>query len=206
MDSTRPRPAPPPSDLAADGEVLVEDAPPPTFSAEAPPPGALARLGRMLPRAAAVTRFAYRTALVSLVSAALILWAIVDTFGVSLARLDLAVLAVLLVLPAAAAALAGWTLADLAALPGDLKEAALGAAAVSRGERGKKSRLFGALRSLWAARGVALLSRGAWMKAVGALRFARLASLPFAIGTLALFAMNGVVVLGGLVALLVLVL
>ena len=160
----------------------------------------------MLPRAAAVTRFAYRTALLSAASAALIVWAVVDALGASAARLDVIVLAVVLLLPAAAAWLAGWTLADLAALPGDLKEAALGAAAVSRGERAKTSRLFGALRSLWAARGVALLSRGAWMKAVGALRFARLASLPFAVGTLVLFALNGVVIVGGLVALLVLIL
>lgn len=173
---------------------------------EAPPPGALARLGRVIPSAEAVVRFAYRTAGLSALGVA----AIVIAIGQAVAwapswRGDLAVLAVVLLIPAFAALLAGWTLSDLTKLPGELREAALGAATLARGER-KKSRLLSVVRAIWAARGVALLSKGTWLKAVGALRFLRLASLPFALALAGLFALNGVVILGGVVALLTILL
>ena len=62
------------------------------------------------------------------------------------------------------------------------------------------------IRSLWAARGLALLTKGGWVKAVGALRFLRLASLPFALALLGAVALNVAVIAGGLIALLVLIL
>ena len=148
-------------------------------------------------------RFAYRTAGLS----ALAVVAIVVAVGEAVAwapgwRAELVLLAAALSVPALAAVLAGWTLADLTRLPGDLREAALGAADAARGTRWPRSRLLSVVRALWSARGVALLSKGAWLRAVGALRFLRLASLPFALGLAGLFALNGVVILGGLVALL----
>ena len=207
MDSPpRPtRPAPPP----AAAERAAPDA--------APPPGALARLGRLLPGVGALVRFAYGTAGASAVSAVLIWFALFEgplragalggaagspasgASGVAF------VAAALLLVPAAAAALAGWTLADLAALPGQLRDAAL--AATGRGERrpGRGGgRRLGLVRALWAARGLALTSKGAWLRAVGAVRFVRLASLPFALALAGLFALNALVILGGAVALVVL--
>ena len=176
-------------------------------------PGALARLGRLVPRVDALVRFAYRTAAVSAVAAGLIWLALFEgalrtgaVGGVAV------VVAVLLLVPAAAAALAGWTLADLASLPGQLRDAALAATGRKPPGRGGEpdakggSRLLGVGRALWAARGLALTSKGAWVRAVGAVRFARLASLPFALALVGLFALNGLVVLGGAVALVVLVL
>ena len=175
---------------------------------EAASPGALARLGRLVPRVEALVRFAYRTAAVSAVAAGIIWLALFEgalrtgaVGGVAV------VVAVLLLVPAAAAALAGWTLADLASLPGQLREAAL--AATGRGgapDAEGGSRLLGVGRALWAARGLALTSKGAWVRAVGAVRFVRLASLPFALALVGLFALNGLVIVGGAVALAVLAL
>ena len=179
------------------------------------PPGALARLGRLLPGVDALVRFAYRTAAASAVSAVLIVAVVLRWVDRAVAVpgsltttgwAALVALTAALLLPAAAAALAGWTLADLVSIPGQLRDAALqaaGRASEARGAR-KGSRLLAVGRSIWAARGLALLSRGTWLRGVGALRFLRLASLPFALGLLALFALNAVVIAGGLVALLVL--
>lgn len=203
LSSTRPRPpappgARPPDELAAEAVA--------GGGAEAPP-GALARLGRLIPGAEAVVRFAYRTAGLSALGVAAIVVAVGQAVAWAPAwRGSLAVLALVLLVPAGAALLAGWTLGDLTRLPGELREAALGAATLARGERRKRSRLLSVVRALWAARGVALLSKGAWLKAVGALRFLRLASLPFALALAGLFALNGVVILGGVVALVTLLL
>ncbi len=196
MDSrTRPAPSPPATPEA-----------PAAVVAEAPP-GALARLGRLLPGVDALVRFAYRTAGASVVAVALILAVAIDAVGwTEGTRLGLALLAAVLLLPAAAAALAGWTLADLVSIPGQLRDAALQASGRASEARGARtgSRLLAVGRSLWAARGLALLSRGTWLRGVGALRFLRLASLPFALGLLALFSLNAVVIAGGVAALLVL--
>ena len=210
MDSsTRP---PATADPLRDGDAL---APPTSASVAAPaeaalsdaPPGALARLGQVLPGVEAVVRFAYRTALGSALAAGLVVLALAT--HTALTNVGLAVLGLLLALPALALALAGWTLADLARLPSQLREAALaatGRAAASGGPTAaaKGSRIGRLLRSLWAARGLALLTKGGWLKAVGALRFLRLASLPFALGLVAFVALNGLVIVAGLVALLVL--
>lgn len=171
------------------------------------PPGALARLGRLIPGVDALVRFAYRTAAASAVSTLAILAAVLDAVGWAEASFGpVVLLGLVLLLPAGAAALAGWTLADVVSIPGQLRDAALqasGRASEARGGR-SGSRLLAVFRSIWAARGLALLSKGTWLKAVGALRFVRLASLPFALGLLGLFALNAVVIVGGLVALLVL--
>lgn len=181
-----PEAAPPEAALVLDGEAVE--------------PGALARLGRLLPSVEALVRFAYRTAAVSAAAALVIVAAVAE--AVSGLPGWLLLVGALLMLPAAGTALAGWTLADVVRIPGQLREAAL--AATGRGgasAAAKGSRLVRLLKALWAARGVALLSKGAWLKAVGALRFVRLASLPFALGLLGLVALNGVVILGGVIAL-----
>ncbi|MEM1116488.1 MAG: hypothetical protein AAF845_14505 [Bacteroidota bacterium] len=164
-------------------------------------PGALARLGRLLPGVEALVRFAYRTAAVSAGAALVIVFALAEAVGGL--PVWLLLLGAVLLLPASGTALAGWTLSDVASIPGQLREAALAATGRS-GAPAKGSRVVRLLKALWAARGVALLSKGAWMKAVGAVRFVRLASLPFALGLLGLVALNGVVILGGLAALVVL--
>ena len=192
-----------------DSRTSVPSPPAPTTTAGAPPseaalaeapPGALARLGRLLPGVEAVVRFAYRLAGVSAVFALLIVAAVLRWVP-GLAPGVLVALGILLLVPAAAVAVAGWTLADLASLPRQFKEAAL--AATGREAAGavtKGSRIGRLLKSLWAARGLALLTKGGWVKAVGALRFLRLASLPFALALLGAVALNGVVIAGGLIS------
>ena len=113
-------------------------------------------------------------------------------------------LGAVLVLPALALALAGWTVADLVSLPQQIKDAALSAAGRETDAPSKRSRIGRLLASLWAARGLALLSKDGWLKAVGAVRFLRLASLPFMLGLLGFVMLNGLVILGGVVALVVL--
>lgn len=170
------------------------------------PPGALARLGRLIPGVDAIVRFAYRLAGVSAVAAALIVATVLEA-APGLAMGVVVALGLLLLVPAAAVAIAGWTLADLASLPRQFKEAALGAAGQASAAKEAKGSLVARLfKSLWAARGLALLTKGGWVKAVGTLRFLRLASLPFALALLGAVALNVAVIAGGLIALLVLVL
>ena len=218
MDSpnaVRPRPAAPAeAGLEAPGGGAVEA---PGLGLAAGPsgleaaPGALARLGRMLPGVSAVVRAAYRTAGASAVAAVLIVAAVADVASAVPAGL-LVVLALVLMVPAGALALAGWTLADLAGLPRQLRDAALAATgraspgAASEASRPGGSRLLRLVRSLWAARGLALLTRDGWLKAVGAVRFVRLASLPFALALIGAVGLNAVVILGGIAALAVLLL
>ena len=180
------------------------DAPLDLDRAEAESPGALARIGRLLPGVDGVVRFAYGTAAASAVSAGLVVVAVAQA-GAD--RGLLAALGLLLLTPALAAALAGWTLADLASLPAQVRDAARAAAGRQRGGAApKESRIGRLLRSLWAARGLALLTRGGVARAVGAVRFVRLASLPFLLGLVGFVALNALVIAGGVVALLVLVL
>ena len=204
MDSARPVPPAPSAPAPSTGAPLA--APP----AEVPeiaqaPPGALARLGRMLPAVDTVVRAAYRTAGLSALSVAVILYVLWDWRAERMVPGDLVVIGLVLSLPAAAVALAGWTLADVARLPGQIREAARSAARRESGEPTEGSRIGRLVRSLWAARGLALLTRDGWLKAVGAIRFVRLASLPFVLGLTVLIALNGVVIVGGLIALLFLI-
>ena len=204
MDSSQTRsPIRPDSILEADTPVATAD------DAQAVadvPPGTLARLGRLLPGVDALVRFAYRVAVGSAISAGLVVAALSDAFA-SLSPGVLSLVGLVLCLPAGAIALAGWTLADLASLPRQLKDAALAATGRADAARSvtKGSRIGRLLRSLWAARGLALLTKGGWMKAVGALRFVRLASLPFALALLGAVALNGVVIAAGVVSLFVLI-
>ena len=214
MDSDRPASPTPrlagPPDAAPPGpgsaRALAPAASPSDVEIADAPPGVLARLGRLLPSVDAVVRLAYRLAGLSALSVAVILWAVWDAFSLRMVPMDLAILGVVLLVPAAAVALAGWTLADVARLPGQIRDAALAAAGRGDPASAKKgSRLGRLVRSVWAARGLALLTRGGWLKAVGALRFVRLASLPFALALVALVLMNGVILLAGVVALLTLI-
>ena len=179
-------------------------APPPADLDETPASrGALARLGRVLPGVHAVVGWAYRLAAVSAVAAGLIVLAVWDVLEVGAPAL--AALGAALLVPAAALAVAGWTVADLVSLPGQIRDAALAAAGREDGGAApERSRIGRLLASLWAARGLALLSKDGWLKAVGALRFVRLASLPFMLGLLGFVLLNGLVILGGVVALVVL--
>ena len=194
MDSTSVRLIPPSSPVRADEAEQVPLDP----GVSDAPSGALTRLGRLLPGIDWL-------AAVSLVSVGVIVAALADAVA-PLTPGALALLGAILALPAAATALAGWTLADLASLPGQVKQAALAATGRADASAGriKGSRIGRLVRSLWAARGLALLTKGGWMKAVGALRFVRLASLPFALALLGAVALNGVVIAGGLVAVMVL--
>lgn len=183
---------------------VAADAPTSDVALADAPPGALARLGRLLPGVDAVVRFAYRLAGVSAVAALLIVAAVVRWVP-QLAPGLLVALALLLLVPAAAVAIAGWTLADLASLPRQIRDAALAATGrETAGAVAKGSRIGRLVKSLWAARGLALLTKGGWVRAVGALRFLRLASLPFALALLGAVALNGVVIAGGLVSIVLL--
>lgn len=186
----------------------MADAPPAAPLAGAvdePSPRALARLGALLPGVDGLVRFAYRTAAVSALSVAAIVAAAGEAVGWNeVTGLPLAVGAAVLLVPAAAAALAGWTLADLVSIPGQLRAAALRATGRTASVAPKGSRLLRVVRSLWVARGLALTSKGAWLRGVGALRFLRLASLPFALALVGMFALNGVVIVAGVVAVLLL--
>lgn len=170
---------------------------------EETPTGVLQKLGRVVPAADTLVRFAYRTGLVSAISAGLIWFAVfggaVGTvampWGLALAT------AALLLIPAGAAALVGWTLADLVRLPGQLRQAAITAAGGTVGASRKGSRIASIFRAIWALRGLALGSKDLWVRAVAAVRFVRLASLPFVLALVGLFALNGLVILGGVIAL-----
>ena len=203
MDSARPHP--PAVEAISDAAAPVSgpvSAPVALADADATSPGALARVGRWLPRVRGIVRFAYRSALAGVVSAGLIVAALAQA-GVW--RDALVVLGVALAVPPLAVALAGWTLADLASLPAQVRDAALAAAGKGSDAKPQKgSRLGGLVRSLWAMRGLALLSRDGWFKVVGAVRFVRLASLPFLLGLIAMAVLNAAVIAGGVAALLVL--
>ncbi len=141
----------------------------------------------------------------SAVSAGLIVLAVALSDRLEVGTAGLVILGAVLLTPAAALAVAGWTIADLVSLPGQIRDAALAAAGRENAESpSRKSRVGRLLASLWAARGLALLSKDGWLKAVGAVRFLRLASLPFMLGLLGFVMLNGIVILGGVVALIVL--
>lgn len=169
----------------------------PTVPVAAPPAerAALARLGRVLPAARGIVRFAYRAAAVSAACAFVLGVAAFVARPVSAAQA--LVLALVLTVPAGALAFVGWTLSDLLRLPASLREAAVSATReAADGFRG--GRATGVLSAVWAARGLVLGSRDAWLRTAA---LARLASLPLVLGALALCALNAVVVPAGLAAL-----
>ncbi len=183
----------------------VDSAPVPAPTAapapEAVPPTGLARLGRVLPLVESASRAAYRWAAAGALSAVAVGAAVADA-STAVTAVGGGVLAAVLAVPAAAVAVAGWTLADLASLPGEIRSAAR--AAVAGGAEGTLLVRF--IRAVWAGRALALTAKGGWLRALGAIRFVRLASLPFALAAVALSVLNGAVVLAGLVAVVSLIL
>lgn len=114
-------------------------------------------------------------------------------------------LAVLLV-PAAGTFLAVLTLREvldlpgrIRALPGAVRETASEAgsqlADVAGAEKQRRSqRVLGFFGVLWRLRGIVEETRGSWLKTLALARFARLASLPFALALVGAFALNFVVI------------
>ena len=76
--------------------------------------------------------------------------------------------------------------------------------AVARKTTGRSADPALAMARYPSARGFVLESKGAWAKAATAARVVRLAKLPFVLGTLGLFALNAAVIVGGLIALVIL--
>lgn len=208
---SRSRLSPPTTEPAPPGDL-------PGLGTEAGTPGALepastGRLGRWLPKLAGLTRFAYRTATVSAISAGVLWWGLVKgvVLGIGGASWVLALgLLLVLLIPAGAAWLLGLTLHDVMTLPETIRRSASAAASVSRealrseAAQQKGGRILGVISALWAVRGFVLESRGAWAKAATAARVVRLAKLPFALGLVGLFLLNGVVILLGALALVLL--
>ena len=194
MDSARTRSSRASRGAAPDDEVGRA----PSETLAPVPAHAPSRLARLGPAARGAVRVAWRTSAVGALGAAAV-WAALFEAPIRAGTVSwplAAVVAAVLLVPAAAAAILAWTLGDLVALPGALRDAARGAVAEPAGRGG----LF---RTVWALRGLATEGAGAWAAAAG---LVRLASLPFVLGLLALVALNGVVVAAGVVALVVLVL
>ncbi|MFN3596592.1 MAG: hypothetical protein ACK41D_04905 [Rubricoccaceae bacterium] len=175
-----------------------------------PSPRALARLGRVLPRVDRLVRFAYRVAGASALSALVLWWVLVGRLaaGGRLSWFAAGAFLLLLCVPAGATWVAGKTVAELAALPGRLREQALAAAQGSvRGlRREARSGPFavGLLRALWAARGLLAGGQATWARAASLARLVRVASLPFLLVLSVLMLLNVVVIPAGLVALVLL--
>jgi hypothetical protein len=187
--------------------------------ADSPPdPAVLDRVRGVLPTVRGLIGKVRAVGVVS-AGAAVVLWAIL--FGASAWPLSfqtvlaLFVLGVLL-LPAAGTFLAVATLREvlalpdkIRALPGAVRESALEAKGHAGGAQGRSRsrRLWGVFGVLWRLRGIVMDTQGSWLQTLALVRFARLASLPFALGLVVLFALNFVVlaaaVLAGLLVLLV---
>ncbi|MEM6327561.1 MAG: hypothetical protein AAF791_10625 [Bacteroidota bacterium] len=215
--SSRSRPAPPAEEPRADASRLGTEADVPETGAlesDAPedaPEAPAGRLGRWLPKLGGLVHFAYRTAWVSAGSALVLWWALAGEAVLSLGGAAWVValgFLLLLLVPAGAAWLLGLTLRDVLSLPETIRRSASAAAQASRealrsdgNQKKKRGRVLGVVSALWAVRGFVLDSRGAWAKAATAARVVRLAKLPFTLGLLGLFLLNGAVILAGLLAL-----
>ena len=201
MDSS-PEPRPLPAVAPPDGAPAVS-------------PTVLGRVQRLVPYAQRAIGAVRVVGVVSAMSTAA-LWALLvhpwmwmqgaEAGSVVLA---LGVLVVLLV-PAGAAFLGVLTLGDVLALPGRLRLLATETAdharsVVTPGEVANKRRAFGFFQAIWSARALVLDSKGAWLKAVALARLGRLASLPFALLLLGLFALNFVVIAAAGVAVLLVI-
>jgi hypothetical protein len=177
----------------------------------APPPGALQRVGRLLPLVEGLVRGTKRLAAVSAASA-VVLWLVLARpwrWGAAPPEdgyvLQFVVLLVLLV-PAGAALLGAVTLGDLLRLPAQLRGAAAEAAGHARGALARgpaRGRLLGFVRALWSARALVTDAQGGWVRALALARLARLASLPFALFLVAAVALNVVVIAAAGLAVLV---
>lgn len=185
-------------------------------SATPPDPTLLSRVRKLAP---VIRGLVGTVRLVGIVSAgaAVVLWGVL--FGEAAwpltgqALVALIALAVLLV-PAAGTFLAVLTLNEvldlpsrLRALPGAVRETAseasghlAGSAAVEN--QGRVGRLLGVFGVLWRLRGVVGDTQSSWLKTLALVRFARLASLPFALALVAAFALNFVVIVAAFFAVL----
>ncbi|MDX1419621.1 MAG: hypothetical protein R3181_06605 [Rubricoccaceae bacterium] len=202
MDSSpHPRPRP-----AAAPPTAAEAAPPTVFEA---PPGVVARVQRLVPLVQGLVRQTRRLAAVSAVSA-VVLWLLVVRpwrWGVDAPDLGYALPIVgllLLLVPAGAALLGAWTLADLLSLPARLRAGAAATSAQAQEALATPGhgRLFGFARAVWGARALVLDAQGGWLKALAAVRLARLASLPFALALIGAVALNAVVIAAAVLAVL----
>lgn len=153
--------------------------------------------------------------------AAVVLWVILlgdAAWPLSAQTLVALIGLVVLLIPAAGTFLAVLTLrevldlpARLRALPGAVRESASEAgshlADVAGGKAQRRSlRVFGFFGVLWKLRGIVEETRGSWLKTIALARFARLASLPFALALVGAFALNFVVIAAAFVAVLLVVL
>jgi hypothetical protein len=149
--------------------------------------------------------------------AAAVLWVIL--FGDAAWPLSAQTLVALLVLgvlfvPAAGTFLAVLTLREVLDLPGRIRslpgavrdsasEAGSQLADVAGAEGQRRSqRVFGFFGVLWRLRGIVEETRGSWLKTLALARFARLASLPFALALVGAFALNFLVIAAAFVAVL----
>jgi len=118
-----------------------------------------------------------------------------------------------LLVPAAGTFLAVLTLREvldlpgrIRSLPGAVRESAseagsqLADVAGADGQR-RSQRVFGFFGVLWRLRGIVEETRGSWLKTLALARFARLASLPFALALVGAFALNFVVIAAAVLAL-----
>ncbi|HYE95473.1 MAG TPA: hypothetical protein VD962_04650 [Rubricoccaceae bacterium] len=165
----------------------------------------------MLPLVRGALATVRRVAVVS-AGSAVVLWAVVERpwawppdSGMRNALLGLA----LLLVPAAATGLLAVLLRDLLDLPAKLRASAADASVRARTVLApsetatvpaKGSRMGGALRAIWAARGLVKESRDGWGKAVVLARLARLTSLPVVLALVAAFVLNFVVIAAAAVA------
>ena len=147
--------------------------------------------------------------------AAVVLWAILlgDAVWPLSAQTLLAIIALaVLLVPAAGTFLAVLTLREVLDLPGRIRalpgavrdsatEAGSQLADVAGAETQRRSRrVLGFFGVLWRLRGIVEETRGSWLKTLALARFARLASLPFALALVGAFALNFVVIAAAVLA------
>jgi hypothetical protein len=165
----------------------------------------------MLP---AVHRLIGKVQAVGVVSAgaAVVLWALLlgaTAWPLSLQTVLVLVVLGILLIPAAGTFVAVGVLREVIALPGRLRalpgavrESALEAREQAAGE-GRSRRLIGFFGVLWRLRGIVADTQSSWLQTLALARFARLASLPFALALVGAFALNFAVIAAAVVAVLV---
>ena len=191
----------------------MEPTPAPTSS---PDPTLLDRVRGLVPIVRGLIGKVQAVGVVS-AGAAAVLWVIL--FGDAAWPLSAQTLVALLVLgvlfvPAAGTFLAVLTLREVLDLPGRIRslpgavrdsasEAGSQLADVAGAEGQRRSqRVFGFFGVLWRLRGIVEETRGSWLKTLALARFARLASLPFALALVGAFALNFLVIAAAFVAVL----
>ena len=186
-------------------------APTPPPVTPTPDPAVLDRVRGMLP---AVHRLIGKVQAVGVVSAgaAVVLWALLlgaTAWPLSLQTVLVLVVLGILLIPAAGTFVAVGVLREVIALPGRLRalpgavrESAVEAREQAAGE-GRSRRLIGFFGVLWRLRGIVADTQSSWLQTLALARFARLASLPFALALVGAFALNFAVIAAAVVAVLV---